>query len=151
MRERDVGPSTSIDGLALGAPINSRRSHGDRTTLRLGPDEWLISGPDVALAAMQREIAEALGPTFHVLVDVSHRHAAFTLEGDGVAAALNAGCPLDLDERTFPVGMATRTLLGKVEVILARVGDEPRFELLCWRSYARYLTAFLAEAAATLE
>lgn len=149
IREGDLPRGVEIGGVSLDAPINTRRVLGDRASLRLGPNEWLLSGPEAARSAMEADAAAALAGVFHVVVDVSHRHFGLAIEGAKAIDALNAGCPLDLDVRAFPTGMATRTLLGKAEVILARTGDAPRFEILCWRSYARYLDAFLAEAAAT--
>jgi sarcosine oxidase, subunit gamma len=59
---------------------------------------------------------------------------------------LAAGCPLDLDERAFPVGMCTRTVLAKAEVVLWRTGVES-FRLEVARSFVAYVSEFLAEAA----
>jgi sarcosine oxidase, subunit gamma len=59
---------------------------------------------------------------------------------------LNSGCPLDLDESAFPVGMATRTILAKAEVILWRRGPTA-FHVECWRSFGPYVHYFLGEAA----
>src|ERR687898_480955 len=54
------------------------------------------------------------------LVDVSHRHRAFEVSGPAAAALLNEGCPLDLDDAAFPAGACTRTLFGKIEILLWR-------------------------------
>jgi sarcosine oxidase, subunit gamma len=42
--------------------------------------------------------------------------------------------------------MATRTLLGKCEIILGRTGAET-YRVECWRSYSAYVLGFLDEAA----
>jgi sarcosine oxidase subunit gamma len=42
--------------------------------------------------------------------------------------------------------MCTRTLLGKAEIVLWRIGAAA-FRLEVWRSFAPYVSAFLAEAA----
>ena len=65
----------------------------------------------------------ALAGLHHSLVDVSHRHVAFRVAGARAADVLNSGCPLDLSPPAFPAGAATRTLLGKAEVILAKTDD----------------------------
>ena len=52
----------------------------------------------------------------------------------------------DLAARTFPVNMCTRTMLGKAEVVLWRTATQ-RFRIEVWRSFAAYVSAFLAEAA----
>ena len=60
--------------------------------------------------------------------------------------ALSAGCPLDLSDGAFPVGMATRTMLAKCEIVLWR-RDPQRYHVEIWRSFADYAANFLAEAA----
>ena len=60
----------------------------------------------------------------HALADVSHRQVAFEARGPQAQTALSVGCPLDLDIEEFPVGMCTRTLLGKADIVLWRTGAE---------------------------
>jgi sarcosine oxidase subunit gamma len=59
---------------------------------------------------------------------------------------LAAGCPFDLDVSAFPVGMCTRTMLAKAEIVLWRTAGEA-FRIEVWRSFAPYVSAFLSEAA----
>ena len=84
--------------------------------------------------------------TAHSLVDVSHRQIGLIASGPATARVLNAGCPLDLDPRAFPVGFATRTLFDKIEIVLWRRA-ETTFHVEVWRSFAPYLAASFAEAA----
>ncbi len=115
----------------------------DRSALWLGPDEWLIlAAPSDPIAAV---LAQALQPHPHSLVEVSHRQCAIELSGTAAADVLNAGCPLDLDATAFPVGMCTRTVLAKSEMILWRVAAE-KFHLEVTRSFAPYVRRFLLEA-----
>jgi sarcosine oxidase subunit gamma len=58
---------------------------------------------------------------------------------------LATGCPLDLDPQAFPVGMCTRTVLAKAEIVLWRIADDA-FHLEVWRSFAAYVSAVIAEA-----
>jgi len=110
--------------------------------LWLGPDEQLLLGPE------RCDIAAALGPALralpHSLVDVSHRQTALQASGPDATVLLNAGCPLDLDPSAFPVGMCTRTVLAKAEIVLWRRGPDV-FHVEVWRSFADYLSSFLAE------
>lgn len=106
---------------------------GARAVLWLGPDEWLL------LAEPGTPAPEAEGLA---AIDISHRHLGFTLEGPGAAAALNEGCPLDLDAAAFPPGACTRTLFGKIEIILWRRGAES-FEIEVARSFAEPLRSLL--------
>jgi sarcosine oxidase subunit gamma len=92
------------------------------------------------------DLARALQPHAHALVDVSHHQIAFQLHGPDAADILNAGCPLDLHPDAFPVGMCTRTVLAKSGIILWRVAPET-FRLGIVRSFAPYVRAFLEEAA----
>jgi len=147
IREEDLDRVPPLSGLRLAIPINSYVQDGARCTLRLGPNEWLLLAPESEGERTAREVAGALGGTFHSLVDISHRHAALAVAGPEAASVLNAGCPLDLGARAFPTGRATRTLLGKAEIILMRTGDGPDYRLELGRSFAGYVRAFLAEAA----
>jgi sarcosine oxidase subunit gamma len=88
----------------------------------------------------------ALSGVFHSLVDVSHARVGLSLEGPRAARRLAAGCPLDLDLRAFPLGMATRTLLVKAEITLWRRAQES-FRIETLRSFAPYVARILLEAA----
>ena len=134
--------------LTLQLPASACRAvpDGERAALWLGPDEWLLIAADVAAATLGAALNEALQALPHSLVDVSHRQVALALDGPQAEMLLAAGCPLDLGARAFPVNMCTRTMLGKAEVVLWRTGTQ-RFRVEVWRSFAAYLSAFLAEAA----
>ena len=102
--------------------------------------------PDPPPSGFAAALAAALERLPHSLVDVSHRQSALAVSGPQAATLLAAGCPLDLDESAFPVGMCTRTVLAKAEVMLWRT--EPQvFRLEVWRSFVAYVSQFLGEAA----
>ncbi len=136
-------------GAAFGAPppLQSLRAavEGPRAALWLGPDEWLLiaEGEEPGLGAT---LEAALAGVAHALVDVSHRQCAIELSGVGAARLLNAGVPLDLDLTAFPVGMVTRTLLLKAEIVLWR-RDAERFRVETGRSFAPYVAAVLEASA----
>lgn len=111
---------------------------GVQAALWLGPDEWLWLGA----APPELEGLDA--------IDISHRHLGFVLEGPGAADALNEGCPLDLAPAAFPPGACTRTLFGKIEIILWR-RDPDRFEIEVARSFAEPLRSLLQAALDDLE
>lgn len=147
LRERDLAANAKAGGLKLDMPINTFVREGDRTAARLGPGEWLLIAPEVAARDLTDAITRDLGGTHHALVEVSHRQCAIEVAGEAAADVINAGCPLDLSRARFPTGTATRTVLNKSEIILMRTGDEPRFRIEVWRSFAPYVHAILAEAA----
>lgn len=132
-------------GFDLSGPLNSARGTPERFAARLGPGEWLLVCPEGEGTAAEPAIAADLAGRFFSLVAVGHRNAAFLLSGPHAADILNAGIALDLSDTAFPPGSATRTLLGKTEVVLVRVGEA--FRLECWRSFAPYVHAFLQDAA----
>ncbi|MBW3096355.1 sarcosine oxidase subunit gamma [Pseudohoeflea sp. DP4N28-3] len=138
----DVGAlSQALDvGLPV-APKSSAIGKSGRQALWLGPDEWLIIDAE-ADPMIDLEKAKAV----HSAVDISHRNVALAISGRRARATLEAGCPQDLAERAFPVAACSRTVLGKIEVVLLREGPE-RFRLECWRSFADYAWTFLSEAA----
>ncbi len=118
----------------------------ERTAFWLGPDEWLLIVDGVDPEIMAAEIGATLGPTPHSLVDVSHRQVGLDVGGAIAARALSAGCPLDLRVTAFPVGMASRTIFDKAEIVVWR-REETTFRVEVWRSFAPYLVAALTEAA----
>jgi sarcosine oxidase subunit gamma len=130
-RLREVG------GFPIGMEINRCASANGRIVARLGPDEWLLCAPaDTPEFSLEGE--------HHALVDVSHRYAALSVDS---AIVLSAGCPLDLHPQAFTAGTATRTLLGKAEIVLWRLSDASAYRVECARSFAPYVLAFLREAA----
>ncbi len=131
-----------------GTPCRSARQ-GDRAALWMGPDEQLLLAPIADGETLRRELGSSLASLPHSLVEVSHRQVALELSGSQAQNILNAGCPLDLHLGSFPVGMCTRTVLGKCDIVLWRTGAE-QFHVEVWRSFAEYASRFLAEAGETL-
>lgn len=117
-----------------------------RAALWLGPDERLLIGSGDGAAEMEGLLQRALAEKPHSLVEISHAQAAFELSGSRAAAALNIGCPLDLDPAAFPLDMCTRTVFAKAQIVLWRTGPET-FRVETARSFAPYVTGILALAA----
>ncbi|MBZ9964386.1 sarcosine oxidase subunit gamma [Mesorhizobium sp. BR1-1-2] len=141
-------PEASLAALskALGVTLPKKPktsvSKGGRTALWLGPDEWMIideAGND-PLADCAKISA------LHSAVGISHRNVAISVAGPAAAAAINSGCPQDLSPEAFPVGAASRTILGKAEIVLLRTAQDA-FRVECWRSFSDYVFTFLSEGA----
>lgn len=134
---------------ALGLPYSEtpcRAVRKDtRAALWLGPDERLLIGPADTAEEMAGLLQRALAGAPHSLVETSHAQTAFEVSGRHAAAALNIGCPLDLDPAAFPVDMCTRTVFAKAQVLLWRTGPE-MFRVETGRSFAPYVTKILALA-----
>jgi len=150
---RGLAPVMAAAGAALGLSISNvacrSGAHGQRAALWMGPDEQLILVPVTDGGAVAAQLREALGTLPHCLVDVSHRQLALEVSGPTAQTLLNAGCPLDLHPSAFPIGMCTRTVLGKADIVLWRTGPDS-FHVEVWRSFADYVARFLAEAAREL-
>jgi sarcosine oxidase, subunit gamma len=135
---------------ALGLPHSETPCHAVRNdvcaALWLGPDERLLIGAADAAEEMAGLLRRALAGIPHSLVEISHAQTGFEVSGGHAAAALNTGCPLDLDAATFPVDMCTRTVFAKAQIVLWRTGLET-FRVETARSFAPYVTKILALAA----
>lgn len=133
--------STAL-GLTLPSRPKTSASSGTRSALWLGPDEWLV------LDQADKEMLPALAneSAFHSAVDVSHRNVGIVVSGRAAADVINTGCPQDLSLSAFPVGACSRTLLGKIEIVLWRTADD-EFRVECWRSFSDYADSFLRAAA----
>ena len=122
-----------------------------RATLWLGPDEYMLLGTLSSDAAESSSAARGaleriLDGLPHALIDVSHRQFAVEVSGPHAATILSGACPLDLDIGEFPVGMCTRTVLAKADIVLWRTGASA-FHLEAWRSFSGYVAGLLREIA----
>jgi sarcosine oxidase subunit gamma len=133
-------------GLSISQTACRASSNRGRAALWLGPDERLLLAPVAPGSEIAQLLEQALRDTPHSLVDVSHRQTALEVSGPHAVTVLSAGCPLDLDPSAFPVGMCTRTVLAKAEIVLWRTGEN-LFQVEVWRSFAAYVSRFMAEAA----
>jgi len=117
-----------------------------RATLWLGPDEYLLLGVDPESEAIVAALEQAIGTLPHALVDVSHRQIALQISGPHASTILSGACPLDLHLEVFPVGMCTRTVFAKADIVLWRTGED-EFHVEVWRSFSGYVTSLLSEIA----
>jgi sarcosine oxidase subunit gamma len=136
-------------GVALAADACRAATDGTRAALWLGPDEHLLLAPIGDGEAIDAAFAHALTGQAYSMVDVSHRQVAFDLRGPHAAWLLESQCPLPLNLRDFPVGMCTRTIFGKAEIVLWRPAEQV-FRLEVWRSFSVYVAQMLHEVAREL-
>jgi sarcosine oxidase subunit gamma len=136
-------------GRALGAPLPCRcgetAASTHRTTVWLGPDEWLVisrADPGIVTA----ELREALQGAPGSVVDVSANRTTLELSGPSAREVLEKGCPLDLHPRAFGPGRAVSTTVGPIAVLLWQTDDTPTYRLLPRSSFADYLARWLIDA-----
>jgi sarcosine oxidase subunit gamma len=144
-REAAIGRAGAVFGVELPREACRFNNAQGKFALWLGPDEWLLLAPASSPAPIFEAMEAALGDLPHALVDVSARSVGIEVSGSEAARVLNHGCPLDLHLSAFPIGMCTRTLLGKAEIVLMRTGEDT-FQIDVWRSFASYVWKFLEEA-----
>ena len=138
----DAAAASKVLGVDLPLkPKTSANNGKGRWVLWIGPDEWLIidetGDPAADLARLK---------VLHSAVDISHRNTAIIVTGKGARATLEGGCPQDLTPAVFPVGACSRTVLGKIEVVILRTG-ESAYRVECWRSFSDYAFALLSDCA----
>ncbi|WP_421857184.1 sarcosine oxidase subunit gamma [Oricola sp.] len=143
--EDAVGAIGKALGVELPIAPKQSASAGVRAALWIGPDEWLIIDEGERDPMIDLGRAEAL----HCAVDVSHRNTAIIVSGPDATDVLSAGCPQDLSLEAFPVSACSRTVFGKVEVVLYRT-SETEFRVECWRSFSTYAFDLLEDAARSL-
>ncbi len=122
-------------------------------SIRLLPPETLMAflsrtPPPVACLAIEPSmwLVRGVSPTptdDGLAVDVGDAYAQFAIDGCGAAEVL--GCGMSLDFERLPPDFVGRARLGEIAVIVERT--KAGFVLLCERSYAGYLSAWLAHAA----
>jgi sarcosine oxidase subunit gamma len=135
---------------ALGAPLpvepNTVGTAGGRAILWLGPDEWLVLGPDGDAPAIEARLRAALGDTHASVVDVSANRTTLELAGPRARDVLEKGCPLDLHPRAFAPGRCAQTVLARANVVLHQVDDAPTYRILVRPLFAEYLAEWLLDA-----
>lgn len=166
----DPGDPGFLDAVAAVAgsrpPLapNSVAEAGALALLWLGPDEWLLHGPDGDETALHAALtagfsgrhaapghaapghaASGHAASCHAsVVDVTDNSTLLLLEGPAVRFVLAKGCPLDLHPSAFAPGRCAQTLVGQVPVTLWQQ-TEDRFALLARRSFAPFLWDWLVD------
>ncbi|RTL65654.1 MAG: sarcosine oxidase subunit gamma, partial [Hyphomicrobiales bacterium] len=133
--------AAALEGADVSRTLRAARA-AEITALRLGPDEWLVFGSPSRMSVARMLLVQAQAAGTASVVDISDRNFAITIAGPRAADLLASGCPLDFDPASFPVGMCTRTIFGKAEVVLWRMGAD-KFRLEAGRSFAPYVTGLL--------
>ena len=135
-------------GFALPAVPNTVGFLDDRRALWLGPDEWLVVGPDVKREAMEQALRSGLNGAFGSIVDVSANRTLLEIRGPKARELLAHGIPIDLDARSFGRDRCAQTLLGKAQAIIERRSEDPAFHLYIRSTFASYAADWLLDAAA---
>lgn len=115
--------------------------------LALGTREWWGVSERVLGPGLHDWLASHVACEAMVAVDLSSAVKVLRVEGAAAREVLSKGCGLDLDSRTFPVGLCTRTRLANLSVVVDSIDPTPRFDLYVGRSHFEYLKSWLEDAA----
>ncbi|WP_299406029.1 sarcosine oxidase subunit gamma [uncultured Roseobacter sp.] len=118
----------------------------DRGICWMSPDELLILCPYDMVAANIDKMTETLGNAHSLAVNVSDARAAFRITGPQAREVLAKLCPVDLSPENFAPGMFRRTRMAQVPAAFWMT-DAESFQLVCFRSQARYVFDLLSIAA----
>lgn len=148
-----VARLTAMAGVAppLAANTVAAAPGGQGHWLWLGPDEWLVvgpegGGPEIA-PAVEAALRGGAGDAFLTTVDVSANRVGLEVSGAHARDLLAFGCSLDLDPPAFGPGRCAQTLVARAGVVLWQVDDGPTFRLLVRPSFLAYLEAWMDDAA----
>ena len=134
-------------GSVLPMTPNTVTLAGDRRALWLGPDEWLVVGPENHQNAINEALHVGLDDAFGSIVDVSANRTVLEIRGAGARELLSHGVPIDLDAPAFGPGQCAQTLLAKAQVTIEH-RDESGFHIYTRTSFASYVANWLLDAAA---
>jgi sarcosine oxidase subunit gamma len=140
----------SVLDCELPLAANTWSAGGEYSALWLGPDEWLVVGPDGHNEAMSADLRMALDGVHHSVTDLSANRTIIEISGTDARVVLAKGCPLDLHGRAFRPPQCAQTLLAKSQMILQCTDAQPVFRVFVRISFAPYLAEWLLDAAAEL-
>jgi sarcosine oxidase, subunit gamma len=124
-----------------------------RSVLWLGPNEWLVIGPDGDILELVAVLDDAVGDGPGSVVDVSANRDTLVLSGPNARDLLEKGCTLDLHPRSFTAERCAQTTFARGHLLIWQTGAEdspsgPVYRLLFRASFADYFADWLTDAAA---
>ena len=151
VRASGPGLAVAAEALAVTLPTTACTylDNDGTAAIWLGPDEWLVTTTARTGEELESQLRDVLGPHGGAAVDVSGQRTTLRLSGSRVREVLGTGCSLDLHPGVFGAGSAAQTMLGQAGIVLlACDGTGTDYRILVRTSFARYLTAWLYDAAA---
>lgn len=112
----------------------------------MSPDEVLILVPYESAARGCAAIAEALKGKHHLATNVSDARAMMSVSGPYARDVMAKLAPVDLHPDSFGIGEMRRSRLGQVAAAFWMT-DDTTFQVICFRSVARYAFDLLATSA----
>lgn len=113
----------------------------------MSPDELLVMCPYADVPQALESLNKAFGKHHALAVNVSDARTMFRIQGPHAREVLAKLAPVDLDPTVFTIGAFRRTRLAQVPAAFW-MRDQDAFQLICFRSHARYVFDLLRTAAA---
>ncbi len=132
-------------GYAVPKPGHAEVS-GDTGVAWMSPDEVLVLCPYADVTATISKMQTALGSAHSLVVNVSDARASFRIAGAHPRDVMAKLCPVDVSRDAFTPGMFRRTRMAQVPAAFW-MPDADGFQVICFRSQARYVFDLLCVAA----
>lgn len=127
-------------------PVRGINRTADRGIAWMSTDELLVMVPYAEASNAVATLTELLKSEHHLAADVSDARTVFAIEGPAARDVLAKLTPADLSQTVLGPGEIRRTRLAQVGAAFWMTGDQA-FELIAFRSHARYVMDLLCNAA----
>ncbi len=148
----DLSAQSVVDGLKrIGLNIPGQRQIVETDTgaiAWMAPDELLFLCDHDKAGDVEAQLDAALQGQHVLIVNISDARAMFRIEGKGVREVLAKLAPVDLHPDSFGPGEIRRTRLAQVPAAFW-MQDDDAFNVICFRSVARYVFDILFKASET--
>ena len=143
----DALQKTATGVTGAGFPgVRQEKFKGDSGICWMSPDEVLILCPYADVPGAVARLETALAGTHHLIANVSDARALITVTGSEAREAMAKLTPTDLSPTAFGPGQFRRTRLAQVPAAFW-MPDQTTFQVVCFRSVARYVFDALAMSA----
>jgi sarcosine oxidase, subunit gamma len=133
-------------GFALPSEPRTSRRQEETAALWLSTDQWLITAPRPATAALHARLVGTLKGVHSLCVDMSDARTILRLEGDNVVEVLNKGTSADFT--ALKEGAVRRLRYAEIAALVHVIAREPDvMDLYVFRSYAEYAWTYLTTTA----
>lgn len=136
----------SLNGRELPSDVGATLP-GSIRVLCLAPGQWMLVSEEHSPADITERLAAEVAAQGAVLIDTTDGIGVLKVRGPLAREVLSKGCGLDFHPSAFPVGRCARTRFAQMAAIVEHIDDMPSFRLYVARSYLRFLTDWMADAA----
>ncbi|MFC4314227.1 sarcosine oxidase subunit gamma [Steroidobacter flavus] len=136
----------SLNGCELPSEVGATLP-GSVRALCLAPGRWLLVSEEQSPANIAERFAAEVTAQGAVLIDTTDGIGVLNVRGAQARDVLSKGCGLDFHPTAFAAGHCARTRFAQMAVIVEHIDDATGFRLYVARSYLRFLTDWIADAA----